>query len=317
MLIYRIIGMSNHLLSIVFRFHYHSQQVSQNPTSPTKQIQGIENHFRRNPSPPNYLKVLESLEQKKTTQHLQNYSCLRTVSAQQKVCHKDIISWMPSQLSSCHLLPLAHKVWNLTVLSPQGSPRYVTGSKLLGHATFIMLGILMSGVFWHLILGLWVYSLPQERKFGPIRMVVYTISFTLPPNKNQKKNQPRKSSDDVPPARFAWGVVVGFGGIGDVTLGVCVFVCSFDGSWGKGSKGTEKNTVDVCQVLPSDLFGCFKWPPFGWSIQVTWKLMFDGQNMMLIWSNHDFHLAYFNSCYSTESMKNMLHQFFHLDNNSM
>ena len=45
--------------------------------------------------------------------------------------------------------------------------------------------------------------------------------------------------------------------------------------WGRISKNRLR-VVD--QVLPSDLFGCFKspfhglykWPPFGWSVHVTW-----------------------------------------------
>ena len=42
------------------------------------------------------------------------------------------------------------------------------------------------------------------------------------------------------------------------------------------------------------------------------KLIFHGQNMMFIWSKHDFHIAYLNA---TESMNEMLHQFIHLNNN--
>ena len=91
------------------------------------------------------------------------------------------------------------------------------------------------------------------------------------------------SGSMYPPIRKnAWGVVVGFG-VGDVTWGGVVLFRDFWRHFPKDQKGRENS-----------------------------KLIFHGQNIMFIWSKHDFHIAYLNA---TESMNKMLHQFVHLENN--
>ena len=180
--------------------------MSQNPTSPTKQIQGIENHFRRNPSPPNYLKVLESSEQKKknnnttSTKFMSSYSFSSTKGLPQRY-------YFLNAIATLILSSFASGTQGLkfdSVISTRVPPRYVPGLNSLVMPPILCWESLCQDCFAP---SYWDYeSILYHRKGSLDQSGWLCIQSVLPfpqTKQNKKTNQPRKSSDDVPPARFA------------------------------------------------------------------------------------------------------------------